>query len=166
MNRPPPSNPPRLDGDAEPADFGILLGLAYQTCTDELRSTLRAAGFDDLGTAYGYVFRALASEPLHLNELATRLGITNQGTVKIVNEMEARGYVTRRADAEDGRAKFISLAPRGRSALTHARRFHAEYERRLARRFGKEDARQFRELLERLIATTGTEAARARLRAL
>lgn len=166
MKRPPSSDPLASEDRAEPADFGVLLGLAYQTCTDELRTVLRAAGFDDLGPAYGYVFRALAGDPLHLTELAARLGITAQGAVKIVNEMQARGYVMRRADAEDGRAKFVSLAPRGRAALAHARRFHADYERRLARRFGKEDARQARAFLERLVATTGTEAARARLRAL
>src|SRR5215813_2379937 len=96
-----------------PADWGILLGLAYQTFTDELRAALRARGFTDLGPTYGYVFRALDRETLHLHDLALRLGITDQGTVKIVNEMERRKYVERKPDPEDGRAKLLALAPRG-----------------------------------------------------
>jgi len=161
----PPSVPTAHEESTERAALGVLLGLAYQAFADEVRAALRATGFDDLGSAYGYVFRALAGDPLHLTELAARLGITEQGAVKIVNEMETRGYVTRRVDAEDGRAKLVGLAPRGRSALAHARRFHAQYERRIARRLGQDDAQYLRELLEQLVAGAGSEAARARLRA-
>jgi hypothetical protein len=93
------------------ADFGILLGLAFQTFSDELRQSLHARGFDDLGRSYGYFFRALADGPLRLHELSPGLGITNQGAMKIVDEMADRGYLERRPDPEDGRAKLISLAP-------------------------------------------------------
>src|SRR3954463_7086281 len=88
-------------------DLGILLGLAYQGFTDELRATLAAQGFDDLGGAYGYVFRALATEELSQRELASRLAITDQGMAKILTEMIDRGYIERRADAEGARGKRV-----------------------------------------------------------
>lgn len=149
-----------------PVDIGILFGLAYQTFTDALHAELESHGFADLGGAYGYVFRALASEALHLHELATRLGMTDQGALKIVNEMVARGYVDRTPDPDDGRAKELRLASRGRTALATARRFHAAYERKLRAKLGDTCVNATRRLLEEVVADTGTDAATARLRAL
>jgi len=130
------------------ADLGILLGLAYQGFTDELRATLAAQGFDDLGGAYGYVFRALATEELSQRELASRLAITDQGMAKILAEMIDRGYVERRADADDARVKRLRLAKRGRDALAAARRFHATFERRLTREAGAAAVLTLRRVLE------------------
>jgi DNA-binding MarR family transcriptional regulator len=117
-------------------DFGIVLGLAYTAFVEELRAALAAAGFDDLGRWYGYVFRALAARAMTVAELAVELDVTDQGAAKIILEMEARGYVERRPDPEDRRAKRLALAARGKAALAAARRFHHEYEKRLAARAG------------------------------
>src|SRR3954467_14633618 len=106
-------------------DFGILMGLAYQSFTDLLRASLAKQGFDDLGGAYGYVFRALADEQPSQRELALRLGITDQGMAKILAEMVERGYVERRPAREDGRIKRWRRGSRGKSALAAPRRFHA-----------------------------------------
>jgi DNA-binding MarR family transcriptional regulator len=154
-----------VDKMSSRADFGILLGLAFQTFSDELRRTLHERGFDDLGRSYGYVFRALAAGPLRLHELSTGLGMTDQGAMKIIDEMAERGYVERRPDPADGRAKLISLARRGRQALVAARRFHGAYERRLGRMLGAADVATTRRVLEALVGTTGIDAANARLRA-
>src|SRR3954454_25318728 len=90
-------------------DLGILLGLAYQTFVDRLRADLAGRGFDDLGGAYGYVFRALADEQPSQRELARRLGITDQGMAKIIAEMIARRYVERAVDPDDSRVKRLRL---------------------------------------------------------
>jgi DNA-binding MarR family transcriptional regulator len=148
-----------------PVDLGILLGLAFQTFSDELRAEIAAEGFDDLGSAYGYVFRALARESLQLTELADRLGMTAQGASKLVSEMEAREYVERRPDPEDGRAKRLRLAPRGRAALAFARRFHAAYERRLRAELGERHVTTLRRVLDHMVASGGKDPATALLRA-
>jgi DNA-binding MarR family transcriptional regulator len=151
--------------DEEPVDLGILLGLGYQTFCDLLRADLKAHGFDDLGGAYGYVFRVLADEPLSQRELARRLGITDQGMAKIVNEMVARRYVERHADPDDSRINRLRLGARGRAALRAARRFHATFESELGRDLGESAVRRLRETLDR-IATRGgdVDVARSRLR--
>ena len=70
----------------EPVDLGVLLGLAYQAFVDLLRGDLKERGFDDLGGAYGYVFRALAGEELSQRELARRLRITDQGLFDVTRQ--------------------------------------------------------------------------------
>jgi DNA-binding MarR family transcriptional regulator len=152
------------DRDAPP-DFGILLGLAYQSFTDLLRASLAKQGFDDLGGAYGYVFRALDDQQPSQRELARRLGITDQGMAKIVNEMVERRYVERGEDPDDSRVNRLRLASRGKAALSAARRFHAGFERELARELGEPAVRKLRQLL-RVIAERGgdPDLAHARLR--
>jgi DNA-binding MarR family transcriptional regulator len=146
-------------------DFGVVLGLAYQAFVDRLRAALASHGFDDLGGAYGYVFRALADEQLSQRELARRLGITDQGMAKIVAEMVYRGYVERRPDAVDSRVKRLNLAPRGRAALAAARRFHATFERQLESEVGPAPARQLRRILQAIVDRgPADETSRARLR--
>jgi len=146
-------------------DLGILLGLAYQSFTDLLRAYLAREGFDDLGGAYGYVFRALADEHLSQRALAGGLGITDQGMAKILAEMVARRYVERYPDPEDSRVKRLRLAARGRAALAAARRFHAAFERQLKAEVGAASVRKLRQIAQR-IAERGAErdVARARLR--
>jgi DNA-binding MarR family transcriptional regulator len=147
-------------------DFGILLGLAYQNFVDELRAHLASQGYGDVGKVYGYVFRALEADSLHLRPLAERLGMTDQGASKIINEMQERGYVMRTADTQDGRVKKLSLSARGVAALAAAKDFHAQYEQRLAAQWGQGALADIRQTLESMVAEAGTDAAHARLRAM
>jgi MarR family transcriptional regulator for hemolysin len=149
-------------------DFGILLGLAYQGFVDALNAHLAAAGFTGVRPSYGYVFRALLEEDLTASQLAGQLRITPQGAAKIVAEMVAAGYVDRRSDPEDGRAKRLRLSDRGRRAVATARRFHASYERQLAETHGAERVAMLREVLAEVIQRDpiGSDAASRLLRPL
>jgi DNA-binding MarR family transcriptional regulator len=154
-----------VEQKTDPLDLGILLGLAYQGFTDQLRAALAAKGFDDLGGAYGYVFRALAAEELSQRQLATRLGITDQGMAKILGEMVAQGYVERRPDPEDARVKRLRLGRRGREALAAARRVHAGLEQRLVREVGEAAVKTLRQVLAQVAAFGAPDdVAHARLR--
>jgi DNA-binding MarR family transcriptional regulator len=154
-----------VEQDRPPLDFGILLGLAYQGFVDRLRADLSRRGFDDLGGAYGYVFRALADEQPSQRQLARRLGITDQGMAKIIAEMVERRYVERVRDVKDSRVKRLRLGPRGRAALGAARRFHDGFERELGKTLGKHAVRTLRGSLERIARQGGDhDVAHARLR--
>jgi DNA-binding MarR family transcriptional regulator len=134
-------------------DIGILLGLAYAGFVDELRADLAARGFADLGPSYGYVFRVLGDGERSLSELAGLLRMTLPGAGKIVDEMEARGYVERHPDASDRRVKQLRLSPRGRAALKAAQAFHRRFERRLP------DGPALRAALEGIATDAGGEPA-------
>ncbi|MEV0249155.1 MarR family winged helix-turn-helix transcriptional regulator [Nocardia sp. NPDC050712] len=133
---------------AQDLDLGILLGLGYQQFVHEMRESLAAQGFGDAGPAYGYVFRNLDRAAMNISELADRLTITKQGAAQLVDEMEKRGYVQRRPDPSDGRAKLLYLSDKGNRALAAARRFHRDTERELVKTQGAEAVRTLRALLE------------------
>jgi DNA-binding MarR family transcriptional regulator len=132
----------------QPLDLGILLALAYQEFVRQLREAHVQAGFDDLGRSDGFVFRALAAGAMTVSDLATRLQISKQGAAQIVDDMETRGYLERRPDPGDGRARLVFLSARGTQALAAARRFHHRYERRLIRQHGAGPVKNLRRLLE------------------
>jgi DNA-binding MarR family transcriptional regulator len=129
------------------SDIGILLLLAEQEFVRELREHTAALGFDDQGRSDGFVFRTLHDGPTTITGLAERLEITKQGASQIVDDMERRGYVERRPDPSDARARLLHLTDRGQAALSAARRFHQSYERRLRRNLGDEAIDSLRDVL-------------------
>jgi DNA-binding MarR family transcriptional regulator len=138
----------------QPADLGILLGVAFQEFVKELHAAHAAAGFTDLGRSDGFVFRSLADRPMTVSELANHLEITKQGAAQVIDDMERRGYVEREPDPDDRRARLVRLSGRGEQALANARRFHRDYERRLARAHGPDAVQTLRAMLE---AIAGSE---------
>jgi len=141
-------------------DFGVLLNLAYNSFVTALWKNLAAAGFDDIGPSFGYVFRLLSEGTSSLSELAVQLQMTSPGALKLIDDMVAKGYVSRSADANDGRVKRLALTARGRAALAHARKFHARCERDLERRLGKRSVAATRQVLEALAPAGGETAGR------
>lgn len=146
-------------------DLGIVLALGYQGFVGRLHEDLAMKGYDDLARSDGYVFRALAAEPLTTSALATRLGITKQGAGQIVEDMTRRGYLASRPHPHDSRARLLELSDRGRGALAAARSFHQRYERALVRRHGPEAVADLRRLLTE-IAGPEADALDPRLRLL
>ncbi|MGW6277133.1 MarR family winged helix-turn-helix transcriptional regulator [Kribbella sp. NPDC055071] len=128
-------------------DFGILLVLADQEFVRGLREHLAGLGFDDQGRSDGFVLRTLGAAPTTISSLAERLEITKQGASQLADDMERRGYVERRPDPTDARARLLHLTPRGEAALAAARKFHQAYERKLRTRFGDGTINAMRDVL-------------------
>jgi DNA-binding MarR family transcriptional regulator len=144
-------------------DFGIILGLAYQGFVAHLHAHLAEHGFTEIAPTVGYVLRAIAEEPMNQRQLSRRLGITDQGAMKIIDDMERRRFVVRVADPEDARARRLELGPRGKELLRIARRFHQRFEHKLAAELG-ESAATARRVLEHIAASAPGDAAKGRLR--
>jgi len=150
----------------EQPDFGIMLALAYQQFVRELHAHLATQGFDDLGNSDGFVFRALGVRPRTISALATHLDISKQGAAQIVDDMERRGYVIRRPDPDDARARLIELSVRGNAALSAARGFHHGYQQRLVARHGEATVTGAREILAGMVEAAEADGLDPRLRAL
>lgn len=134
------------------SDFGILLNVAFGTFKAQLHARLAQAGFDDLGSSFGYVFRMLQAQPQSLSQVASGLGITSQGALKVINDMVAKGYVERHEEPGDGRVKRLALTPRALAAMAEAQRFHQQFEQDLAAKFGQAPMASMRLILEAMYA--------------
>jgi DNA-binding MarR family transcriptional regulator len=129
-------------------DFAILVVSATREVADRLAAAVREAGIDDMRPPFGFVIRALAEAPLELTALAERLGVTKQAAIKVVDEMEARGFLTRAPHPTDRRAKRLTLTDRGHAvraaAVAESHRMEAE----LRAALGDADVDAFRRVME------------------
>lgn len=92
-----------------------LLSLAYNKTSAVIYQRLQEGGITDTRPSHGNVMEHLAFEDgLRLNDLATRAGITPQSMGQFVDELEVLGYVERRPDPDDRRAKRIHLTRKGK----------------------------------------------------
>jgi DNA-binding MarR family transcriptional regulator len=113
---------------------------------------LRAAGYGDVRPAHYAVFRYMEEGGSRVTELAEAAGMTKQSMGELVAYLEGRGYVTRRPDPSDGRARIVSPTEAGRRGIEAAAGCLAEIEADLAERMGEEE-------LERLSGLLGDLAA-------
>jgi DNA-binding MarR family transcriptional regulator len=92
----------------------LLLDTAHRL-VDELVSRLAAAGYADIRPAHSRVFENLDPEGTRLTELARRARMTQPSMTELVAGLEASGYLARRPDPTDGRARLVMLTPAGRA---------------------------------------------------
>jgi DNA-binding MarR family transcriptional regulator len=90
-----------------------------------------------------------------LTELARRANITPQAMGELVDDLERMGYVTRRPDPEDRRAKLIALTPRGVACVQAAFETIVGIEGRLEQLLGERQLEALRKALNRIIAAEG-----------
>ena len=140
-----------------------LLRTAYNALASRIfASVVSGSEFDDLRPSHGNVMEQLELEDgLRLTDLASRAGITAQSMGELVDDLEVKGYVERRPDPADRRAKRIHLTDRGRENALAAKRATAEAESYLAELLGEQRYHLLRETLEDIIAAeTGDDGQR------
>jgi DNA-binding MarR family transcriptional regulator len=96
-------------------DFAILIVGAARVVADRLGEAVKQAGIVEMRPRYGFVIRALSESDLTLTELAQLLDVSKQAAIKVVDEMEASGFLMRLADASDRRVKALRLTEKGRA---------------------------------------------------
>jgi MarR family transcriptional regulator, temperature-dependent positive regulator of motility len=98
-----------------------------------------AAGYGDVRPAHYAVFRYLEPEGSRVTELAEAARITKQSMGELVVYLERRGYVERRPDPRDGRAKIVVLTEAGLRWIEAAVERVGEIEDALAERMGGQE---------------------------
>lgn len=106
----------------------------------------------DLPPAQKSVLVHIEAEGSRAATLAERLGITKQAVSKLVQELEAQGYVTRQPDETDGRAMRVCYTPKGYALVEDTVSVFEELDRETVKVLGKQDAAVLRKLLERWAA--------------
>jgi DNA-binding MarR family transcriptional regulator len=131
-----------------------LLRTAYNVLAARIyRSVVSGTDFDDLRPSHGNTMEQLELEDgLRLIDLSARAGMTAQSMGELVDDLEAKGYLERRPDPADRRAKRIYLTDRGRENARVAKRATADVERSLEELLGQQRYQQLRRTLKDIIA--------------
>jgi DNA-binding MarR family transcriptional regulator len=125
--------------------------LATKDHGDELYARLEEAGYGDLTRLHGAVIAHLDQQGTRATELARRSGRHKQVIGRIVDELEALGYVERRPEERDRRAKLVVPSERGREVMRLSDRIIGEIERRQAEALGKAAYDEFKRTLAAVV---------------
>lgn len=145
MSRPLPGS-----SRSERPNIGILLRGPVQEVVRRVSEGLADAGFDDLRPAHTAVFQHIEAKGSRLTDLAERAQITKQSMSYLVDYLEERGYVERRADPSDRRASLICLTDRGWSQIRAALAVIATVEQEWTTQLGERRMQQLRDALVEL----------------
>jgi DNA-binding MarR family transcriptional regulator len=143
---------PALPGSAgdEHPNLGILLRIPLQEVVRRVSTGLAEAGFKDLRPAHTAVFQHIDAGGSRLTDLAERAQITKQSMGYLVDYLEQRGYLERRADPSDRRASLICLTERGWAEIHAALAIIATLESEWTHTLGAQRMNELREALTEL----------------
>jgi MarR family transcriptional repressor of emrRAB len=139
-----------------------LLGALALTLTDRAWASLE----DDSGVA-GSDAAALISlanyaEGRSIDTLRAALGLSQPGTVRLVDRLAARGLVERRRSERDARAVALRLTPEGRRAAELALEGRATATIAALESLTAGERRALTRLLEKMLTAATTDAASSR----
>ena len=133
-------------------DLGVLATQLTFSLQDEFFARLAVAGYDDLHPRHWAVLAYLDEDGVRATELARLSGRHKQIVGRLVDELEELGYVERRPDPEDRRAKLIVPTERGLEQLRLGDEIVAEIEARHAAAIGGRNYAAFRDVLRGVVA--------------
>jgi DNA-binding MarR family transcriptional regulator len=134
-----------------------LFAMAFRQVIDDLHTRLADRGWRGMRPPYGFVLVAASHGPLNGSAIADLMGMTKQAASKLVDAMEADGYVRREpGGAGDRRSKQVALTARGRRLLDEVEAIYADIEAEWAEVVGRPRVEAIRDdLLAVLRATHG-----------
>ncbi|HEV7652360.1 MAG TPA: MarR family transcriptional regulator [Actinophytocola sp.] len=141
---------PLQGGRERPANTVVLLREAYLALNDQVIVRLAGRGHEQVRPAHGAVFQHLDDTGTTVSRLAERAQMTKQAMAELVAHLEKHGYVERRADPDDRRAKLVVPTERGRAVLAIAQSLVPDVEGQLADLLGPRRVAQLRDDLERI----------------
>lgn len=135
--------------------IGRALARAFWLFEDHVLTAMHAEGYADFRQADATVIRLLPEGGGRITELAQRADMTKQGMGKLVASLEARGYLQRAPDPDDGRAQRVLYTSRGLSLLHTAGGVIARLEAEWADQVGAEKLEEVRSVLLTLADALG-----------
>jgi DNA-binding MarR family transcriptional regulator len=142
--------------DGGPPYVGALLRQCLEHVRARMEADIKAAGFTDLQPAHLAVFSFPPPDGMRPSDLARRIRMSRQATDHIIGQLEALGYLERRAKRK-GERRRIYLTPRtwGMVKVVHATLLEIQGE--WAAEIGPDRFGDFMTTLRRF-ATRGCEA--------
>jgi DNA-binding MarR family transcriptional regulator len=110
------------NGRPERLPIGQLLGNLLRLFRVELAA--RGEGLPDvagLRPAHLQVFGSIKARGTRLTELASATNLSLSAMAELVDDLQQLGYLERKPDPSDGRAKLVCLTDQGWQAIRHGR---------------------------------------------
>lgn len=149
-----PQDPVPHEPVEQAANTVAMLGRAYSLLGFQIVDGVVGAGFPQK-PSHSAVFAQIRPEGSRLTELARGANMTPQAMGELVDELEDLGYVERRPDPSDRRAKLITLTPRGRASIAAGIATIAGIEERITEVLGAEGHAELLRLLSTLLESQG-----------
>lgn len=127
-----------------------MLGQAYSLLGFQIVEGVVGAGYPQK-PKHSAVFAQISLEGSRLTDLARRANMTPQSMSELVDELVELGYVVRKPDPSDGRAKLIVPTRRGRAAIAAGVQTIDGLEARVTEVLGERGHRELRRLLTKLL---------------
>jgi len=139
--------------------IGQLLVRLLREFRDDLAAPRADAGYGDIREPHFQIFGNIRMGGIRLTELADRAQLSLAATSELVNDLADFGYLTRRPDPADGRAKLIDLTKRGQALMADAGERVADIERRWSKLVGAKDFAHMCRTMQRLLDDLHSEGA-------
>lgn len=141
--------------DDKGLDFGILPSLAgYQLRLAQIaifRDFAQSLGeFDVTPGLFGVLVIIDANSGLKQSELARAAHLDRSTVVSVIDNLERRGLVERRAADNDRRSNALVLTPDGAALLKKLKRRVNEHEKRLVQHLSEDERQTLVTLLQRI----------------
>jgi DNA-binding MarR family transcriptional regulator len=98
---------------SDDTNAALLMFIAHRAAEARVLEAVRTAGFEDLTLAQSRIAQRLNREGIRVTDIAEQAGVTKQTASGLIDELEVNGYVTRRPDPADARARLVVLTDRG-----------------------------------------------------
>jgi DNA-binding MarR family transcriptional regulator len=138
---------------------GQLLVRLLHEFRRELSAPAAAAGYGDIRDPHLQIFGTIGMGEVRLTDVAARAQLSLAATSELVNDLQALGYLERRPDPSDGRAKLICLTERGRGLMAHAGDRVATIEEQWSAIVGKRSFTDMCSTMQRLLDHLDTDEA-------
>jgi DNA-binding MarR family transcriptional regulator len=129
-----------------------MLGQAYSLLGFKIVDGVVGAGYPQK-PSHSAVFAQIKREGSRLTDLARGANMTPQSMSELVAELIELGYVERRPDPTDGRAKLIVLTDRGHACIDAGEATIQGLEEEITAILTDRGHRQLRTLLTKLLAS-------------
>ncbi len=144
---------------------GTLLLQVYRAFEHRLSAALMECGHPDFRPKHGAVLANIDTDGTRLSNLADRAQMSRPSMMELIDELEAKGYVRRKPDPDDRRAKLIVPTKMGREMISTAAEVIDNIEQRFRELLGEHQYQLMREALGKLHANFSSKSADAQPRA-
>ncbi|MBB6346019.1 DNA-binding MarR family transcriptional regulator [Nonomuraea muscovyensis] len=140
----------RSERKQQDPDLGVLAGRTLFGLQRELFAAVAEQGHPELRPRHGAVLAYLDEEGSRATDLATQSGQHKQVIGTLVDELVALGYVARRPDPADRRAKLIVPTAKGLDHMVKSDAAVAAIEARHVEAVGEEAYAEFKRVFKQV----------------